>query len=179
MIKLKGKYDLGGLEYLKCEIQINKGLISLIKKDTKLGDVTHPINKKDYKIIRTNEEYGLPVTHKYAIKFIDYNNKECYVYADINNVKLSMIKWHKKEWIIQKASFVEQLLIGLILIAIPVFVSFAYNKWFSHPSSYEIIKPITPPIDTTNTNLQKSNEEKTKNNSSNKSTQLDSLNINL
>lgn len=83
MIKLNGKYDIGALDSIKCEIQIKKGLLNLIKKDSKLGSVTTPVDRKDYKIIRTNEEYGLPITHKYAIKFIDYNNKECYVYTDM------------------------------------------------------------------------------------------------
>ena len=89
-MELKGKY--GFIDPIEVKIIIKRGLLSIYKNDKIVGIVPTPQEKKDYKIIRTDEEYGLPVTHKYAIKFTDYYNKECYVCTDM---------WIGKKWYIE------------------------------------------------------------------------------
>lgn len=127
MIKLSGKYDIGGQEYIKCEIHIKRGMLNLIKKDTKLGNVTNPIVKNDYKIIKTDEEYGLPVTHKYAIKFNDYYNKETYVYTDMALFQKWWIEIRKN-----KAKFNIVKVVSFISLALATFI---LNDF------YNILKP--------------------------------------
>jgi hypothetical protein len=170
MIKLDGKYDVGGLEHIKCEIQIKKGLLTLIKKDTKLGNVTSPIGKKDYKIIRTNSEYGLPVTHKYAIKFIDYYGKYCYVYTDM----MLITKWWVEVRKSNRKSNIAKAIIWILLLIATFILQDVYN----------ILKPTTwyknKPVKTEDTTRPISDSITLKNNQDNKN-KTDSIksNINL
>lgn len=80
-MKLSGKY--GVVENIKVDIIFKKGKFDLVKNDSKIGNITFPVRPVDYEVVGTGDEFGLPITHKYAVKYTDQFNNEQYVFVDI------------------------------------------------------------------------------------------------